>query len=59
MTEESCFLVTFLNCSLLSPLMLNILKFGDLPKIWPNALLAEFKFGSLPERVLITLKRKC
>ena len=26
-----------------------VIKFGDLPEIWPNALLAEFKFGGLPE----------
>ena len=32
-----------------------VIKFGDLPEIWPNALLVEFKFGGLPEWVLITL----
>ena len=36
--------------------LLMVIKFGNLPKIWPNALLAEFKFGGLPEWVLIALK---
>ena len=31
------------------PEILAVIKFGDLLKIWPNALLAEFKFGGLPE----------
>ena len=31
------------------------IKFCNLPKIWSNTLLAEFKFGDFPERVLITL----
>ena len=33
-----------------------IIKFGDFPEIWPNALLEEFKFDDLPEWVLIMLK---
>ena len=33
--------------------ILAVIKFGNLPEIWPNALLVEFKFGSLPEQVLI------
>ena len=29
--------------------ILAVIKFGDSPEIRPNALLAEFKFGSLPK----------
>ena len=29
------------------PKILAVIKLGNLPEIWPNALLAEFKFGSL------------
>ena len=31
------------------PEILVVIKFGDLPEIWHNALLAEFKCGGLPE----------
>ena len=31
------------------PEILAVIKFGNLPKIWPNALLEEFKFDGLPE----------
>ena len=31
------------------PKILAVIDFGDLPEIWPNALVAEFKFGSLTE----------
>ena len=31
------------------PEILAVIKFGDLPEFWPNVLLAEFKFGGLPE----------
>ena len=47
------------SLSLLYTIYLEILavtKFGYLPKIWPHGLLAEFKFGGLPECVLVTLK---
>ena len=53
-------LIQFLHIIItIYPEILAVIKFGDLPEIWPNVLLVEFKFGSLPERVLITLKCKC
>ena len=35
------------------PKILAVIKFGNLPEILPNALLAEIKFDSLPESYVI------